>query len=240
MRHIALFGLISFLVALVNKIITAYGSISFVQNRSSMAQGVKAFLVINGSKPYRFLRYEKRVALPGELVHAGLDLHRINIRIASITNDTIGIDKLLDRLDRVFIEHFKGREWKRIAPDPEVDSCTSAITENPYFRHSWDIDYWSEGSIPNRVIRAAIADCFELDDLSLNYEKCQRRSKRHMIVWAAGVALSLILGFGLRMTFPSAMPLWGWTVLGWYVLGMAWLDIVFIHEAYSRIRMIKV
>jgi hypothetical protein len=240
MKNIALFGLIPFVVPLLDKVVKAYGSVSFLQNRASMAQGIKAFLVINGSNPYRILRHEKRVDLPGEYVHAGLDLHRIDIRVASITGELIGAEKLLIRLDAAFSKHFKGRKWKRISPDLEGDFAYSLIADHPSFRRAWNINYWSEGPIPNHVVRAAIADCFELDDLSLKYERCQDRSKRHAIIWIAGIALSLVVGLGLRMILPSIMPLWAWAVCGWYVLGMAWLDLVFIHEAYSRIRMARV
>lgn len=240
MKNIALFGLIPFLIPILEKVVKAYGSISFLQNRASMAQGIKAFLVIRGSKPYRILRHDKRVDLPGECVHAGLDLHRIDIRVASITNDPIGVEKLLIRLDAAFSKHFEGRKWKRISPDLEGDFVYSLIADHPSFRRAWNIDYWSEGPIPNEVVRAAIADCFELDDLSLKYERCQDRSKRCMLVWIAGIALSLVIGLGLRMVLPSVMLLWGWAAFAWYALGMACLDVVFIHEAYSRIRMARV
>lgn len=233
----ALFGLITFLLVIVSRVAKAYGIVSFFHNKAAQGQGVQAWLVIEGSKPYRNIPYDKHHALPTRL---DLDLHRMDIRVASISRNSIEIAPLLARLDRTFSDHFQPQKWGRIAPAPPNSLDTSVIIENPVSRHAWTITYWSDGSMPSDLVRKALENCFELDDLSLTYEQCQQRSRRHLLTWGAVALLFLPVGVALRMFFPSLVFLWAGGIALWYLVGLAWVDLLLIHEIYTRARMAKV
>lgn len=238
MKQYTLITTITALIAIARQIGKAYGTISFFHDKATRGQGVKALLVIEESKPYQKLSYEKRLALPSS---SAIDLHRTDIRVASITSNAIGIERLLDRLDQTFTAHFQEWKWERITPARhDIHLNNSVITESTSLRHKWGIAYWSEGPIPSQVIREALSNCFELEDLSQAYEQCQRRTKRHTTFWIAGAAISLLVGFVLKkLLLPAATP-WAWFAAAWYLCGIFWIDLVMIHEMYSRARMAKV